>query len=79
MTNPELNPIDESLNETIATAATDWTDETIAAIVTGLRTQYDRWNAEQAKCSRKRVTSKKITPQKSEIAKLAAGLKKLKV
>ena len=76
MTDADLPP-DETLNEVIAKAAESRTDEDLASIVAGLRTQSERWNLEQAKGSRKRVTSKKIAPPKSKVRKLAAGLGKI--
>lgn len=75
MTDPQ--PTDETLNLTISRAAESWADQDLSAIVAGLRAQRDRWNLEQAKGSRKRVTSNKIKPAKSEVKRLAAGLKKL--
>ena len=74
----------ELLNETIARAAEDWSDEVVLTIISGLRAQRDRWNINQAQGSKKRVTSKKVVVKKkqSKSAKaisLAAGLKKLKV
>jgi len=75
----EPTPADETLNITIARAAKDWTENDLAAIVAGLTAQCERWNAEQAKGSRKRVTSNKVKPAKSEVQRLAAGLKKLRI
>jgi len=74
----------ELLNETIARAAEDWSDETILIIISGLRAQRDRWNVNQASGSKARVTSKKIPVKKKQskgakAISLAAGLKKLRV
>ena len=62
-----------TLNETIAKKAEEWTKSDLESIVAGLREQRERWNAEQQKGSRKRVSSKQIS------APLRLSLKKVKV
>ena len=70
---------DETLNITIARSAESWTSQDLSAIVAGLREQRARWNQEQVKGSKKRVTSNKIKAPKSKAQQLAAGLKKIRI
>ena len=57
----EVPEYTQTLNDLISTAANDWGPELCADLVEALRTQRERWNAEQAVSSRKRVTSKQVT------------------
>lgn len=83
MTEEQINPTipdsmsDETLDITIARAAEGWSEEDRLVIITGLRALRVRWNAEQTKGSKKRITSNKIKAPKSEIQRLAAGLKNI--
>jgi len=64
-----------TLNELLASAAVDWTPEHRLALISALRDQRERWNEEQAKGSRKRVTAKQIkTKPKGRINLALEGL-----
>ena len=64
-----------TLNELLASAATEWTPEHRLALISALRDQRVRWNEEQAKGSRKRVTAKQIkTKPKGRINLALEGL-----
>jgi len=71
----------ETLDETLKRKAEEWTPDDIEAIIAGLRDQRERWNLEQQKGSRKRVTAKNIpgAAKKGKFAGFAAGLKGVKV
>ena len=64
-----------TLNELLASAATEWSPEHRLALISALRDQRVRWNEEQAKGSRKRVTAKQIkTKPKGRINLALEGL-----
>lgn len=64
-----------TLNELLASAATEWTPEHRLALISALRDQRVRWNEEQAKGSRKHVTAKQIkTKPKGRINLALEGL-----
>jgi len=64
-----------TLNELLASAAAEWTPEHRLALISALRDQRERWNEEQAKGSRKRVTAKQIkTKPKGRINLALEGL-----
>lgn len=64
-----------TLNELLASVAAEWTPEHRLALISALRDQRERWNAEQAKGSRKRVTAKQIkTKPKGRINLALEGL-----
>lgn len=70
----------ETLDQTLAIKAEEWTQADLTTIIEGLRTQRERWNVEQAKGSRKVVKTKAIptkpaTPKKKTIADKAAKLR----
>lgn len=72
----------ETLNETMARASADWTDEDIRIIIAGLQEQAKLWNQEQLKGSRKLVKSKNLTGAKNKASRLAGkaiNLKNLKL
>ena len=74
--NSELPDKKVTLNELLASAATDWTPEHRLALISALRDQRIRWNDEQSKGSRKRVTAKQIkTKPKGRINLALEGLK----
>lgn len=50
----------QTLNDLLSTAAAEWAPETRQALVDALRLQRERWNAEQAVGSRKRVPATKV-------------------
>ena len=56
----------ETLDQTIAIKAEEWTTADLETIVAGLRAQRSRWNIEQSKGSRKLVKSNAVsaTPKK---------------
>lgn len=73
---PQTSDESATLNTLLSSAATDWTPEHRLALITALRTQRDRWNAEQAKGSRKRVTAKQIiVKKKGKVALALEGLR----
>ena len=64
-----------TLNELLASAATEWSPEHRLALISALRDQRVRWNEEQSKGSRKRVTAKQIkTKPKGRINLALEGL-----
>ena len=72
----DLPEYTETLNDLMAKKASEWTPEILAQIVEGLRTQRERWNAEQALGSRKLVKSSKVPVGAPKTIKLAIkGLK----
>lgn len=56
----DLPEYTQTLNDLFSKRAAEWTPADLTAIVEGLRTQRERWNAEQAAGSRKLVKSAKI-------------------
>lgn len=50
----------DTLRDTMLRHAKEWTDDDLRDIVTGLREQRARWNAEQSVGSLKRASSNKI-------------------
>jgi hypothetical protein len=50
----------QTLNDLFAKKAAEWSHSDLEAIVEALRTQRERWNAEQATGSRKLVKSSSI-------------------
>ena len=73
----DQNPPDYTvtLNELLASAATEWSPEHRLALISALRDQRERWNEEQSKGSRKRVTAKQIkTKPKGRINLALEGL-----
>jgi len=77
----DLPPYVETLNDVLTRKAAEWTKGDLETIVSALREQRDRWNAEQNLGSGKRITAKKIEtgrdkPIKAGSLKLAIkGLK----
>ena len=65
----------ETLNTLLAKAAQDWTDADRLAIIEALRTQRERWNAEQSVGSRKRVPSTKVRTKTASRDLAFEGLK----
>lgn len=70
--NPEDAPA--TLAETLRKHAKNLTDDDLYVLVEGLRTQRERWNAEQRTGSRKLVKSKDV-PVKPTDFKVPAGFK----
>lgn len=60
----------ETLNELLSKSAQEWTDDEILQLIEALRTQRERWSAEQQTGSKKRVTSAnvKVKPANKDIA-----------
>ena len=50
----------ETLNDLLAKKASEWTGPDLETIVTSLRAQREKWNAEQAIGSRKLVKSSSV-------------------
>ena len=72
---PDLPDHTVTLNELLASAATEWSHEHRLALISALRDQRVRWNEEQAKGSRKRVTAKQVkTKPKGRINLALEGL-----
>ena len=74
----------ETLDETLKRKAEEWSPDDINAIIEGLRNQRERWNLEQQRGSRKRITAKSIDgasspAKKGKFAGFAAGLKGVKL
>ena len=65
----------ETLDQTIAIKAEEWTTDDIEVIVAGLRAQRERWNIEQSKGSRKLVKSNSVTKKISAKASKLKGVK----
>ena len=65
----------ETLDQTIAIKAEEWTTDDIEVIVAGLRAQRERWNIEQSKGSRKLVKSNSVTKKISAKASKLKGIK----
>ena len=65
----------ETLDQTIALKAEEWTTEDLETIVAGLRAQREKWNLEQTKGSRKLVKSSNI--KKKTVSTKARKLKGL--
>ena len=71
----ELPDSTVTLNELLSSVASEWTPEHRLALISALRDQRERWNSEQAKGSRKRVTAKQIkTKPKGKINLALEGL-----
>ena len=60
----------ETLNELLSKSAQEWTDDEVLQLIEALRTQRERWTAEQQTGSKKRVTSAnvKVKPANKDIA-----------
>ena len=60
----------ETLNELLSKSAQEWTDDEVLQLIEALRTQRERWSAEQQTGSKKRVTSAnvKVKPANKDIA-----------
>ena len=69
----------QTLNDLIASAASEWSPTDRLELVKALRTQRERWNAEQAVGSKKRVTSKQIPTSKKRPSKASLSLAGLKL
>lgn len=70
----------ETLDQTIARKAEEWTTSDLETIVAGLRAQRERWNIEQSKGSRKLVKSNSVTKTvKKKVSAKASKLKGLKL
>lgn len=66
----------ETLNDLMSAKAGEWSDQDLETIVTSLRAQRERWNAEQAIGSRKLVKSSSIaTGRTTPITQAIKGLK----
>ena len=50
----------ETLNELLSKSAQEWTDDEILQLIEALRTQRERWSAEQQTGSKKRITSANV-------------------
>ena len=60
----------ETLNELLSKSAQEWTDDEILQLIEALRTQRERWSAEQQTGSKKRVTSAnvKVKPANKDLS-----------
>ena len=60
----------ETLNELLSKSAQEWTDDEILQLIEALRTQRERWSAEQQTGSKKRVTSAnvKVKPASKDLS-----------
>lgn len=77
MTNPTNSTPEyvETLNEFFARKPMELSLEDLETIVKGFHEQSARWEAESAKGSRKRVSSKTVPTGKNAVAKSFEGLK----
>lgn len=60
----------ETLNELLSKSAQEWSDDEILQLIEALRTQRERWTAEQQTGSKKRVTSAnvKVKPANKDLS-----------
>ena len=60
----------ETLNELLSKSAQEWTDDEVLQLIEALRTQRERWSAEQQTGSKKRVTSAnvKVKPANKDLS-----------
>lgn len=56
----EVPEYTQTLNDLLSSAAAEWSPNDRLSLIKALRNQRERWNAEQAVGSRKRVTSKQV-------------------
>jgi hypothetical protein len=67
----------DTLNDILAAKASEWTTQDLETIVEGLRSQRERWNAEQAIGSKRLVKSSNIQtkPLQGTLKQAIKGLK----
>ena len=69
----------QTLNDLLSSAAAEWSPNDRLALIKALRNQRERWNAEQAVGSKKRVTSKQVGVGKKKVSKKGLSLSGLKL